>query len=101
MPKNGYKVVFKYSGDEELQFGTEISTLDVDGEITATATYLKYDTDKNGNIITLDMIENEATEDNIGSLSDRGDVDVTKYNVEWEIDKRVDWKKKVNPKKLI
>lgn len=93
MPKNGYKVVFKYSGDEELQFGTEISTLDVDGEITATATYLKYDTDKNGNIITLDMIENEATEDNIGSLSDRGDVDVTKYNVEWEIDKRVDLKK--------
>ncbi|MDQ2085828.1 S-layer homology domain-containing protein [Herbivorax sp. ANBcel31] len=36
------------------------------------------------------MTESEATVDNIGSLSDEEADETAKYNVEWEIDKRID-----------
>jgi len=100
IPNGGYKVVFKYLGDEDLQFGTEISTLNKDGEVTASATYFKYDKDETGHVITLDMTEKEVTPENIGSLSEKEADEAVKYNVDWEIDHRLDLTKIGESKKI-
>src|SRR5690606_24308793 len=100
IPNGGYKVVFKYLGDEDLQFGTEISTLNKDGEVTASATYFKYDKDETGHVITLDMTEKEVTPENIGSLSEKEADEAVKYNVDWEIDHSLDLTKIGESKKI-
>ncbi|AUG56350.1 S-layer homology domain-containing protein [Acetivibrio saccincola] len=100
IPNGGYKVVFKYLGDEDLQFGTEISTLNKDGEVTASATYFKNDKDETGHVITLDMTEKEVTPENIGSLSEKEADEAVKYNVDWEIDHRLDLTKIGESKKI-